>query len=137
MHTNIESLIPHRPPMRWINALLDGDGKTFTATACFSEGDYCVADGHVIETALVECVAQTIAAALGFRQQSGGEGHRTAGNAMLVGATGFKILSRPPVGKTIQIEFTETRRLGPMLMIACTISGDGEIYATGKLSLYA
>ena len=56
---------------------------------------------------------------------------------MLVGATGFKILSRPPVGKTIRIEFSETRRLGPMLMIACTISGDGEIYATGKLSLYA
>ena len=43
MHTNIESLIPHRPPMRWINAHLDGDGKTFTATACFSAGDYCVA----------------------------------------------------------------------------------------------
>ena len=123
--------------MLWINGIIGFAGKKFTATANFSAEDYCVADGQVIETALVECVAQTVAAALGSRQQTGGEGQRTAANAMLVGVTGFQILSRPPIGQTIQIEFTETRRLGPMLMIACSVVGDGEIFATGKLSLYA
>ncbi len=133
----IESLIPHRAPMLWISGIVGFEEKKFTATANFRAEDYCVADGKVIETALVECVAQTVAAALGQRQQIGGEGQRTATNAMLVGVTGFKILARPPIGKTIQIEFREARRLGPMLMIDCSVAGDGEIYATGKLSLYA
>jgi predicted hotdog family 3-hydroxylacyl-ACP dehydratase len=123
--------------MRWINAYTEGGEKLFTATAFFTDDDYCIADGKVLETALVECVAQTVAAGLGSRQQTGGEGHRVAVNAMLVGVTGFKVHSRPPVGKTIHIEVRETRRLGPMVMIASTITCDGEVCAAGNLSLYA
>jgi predicted hotdog family 3-hydroxylacyl-ACP dehydratase len=137
MSATIESLIPHRPPMRWINSYTEGGEKLFHTTACFSENDFCIADGKVLETALVECVAQTVAAGLGSRQQTGGEGHRVAVNAMLVGVTGFKIHTRPPVGKTIHIEVRETRRLGPMVMIASTITCDGVLCATGNLSLYA
>lgn len=123
--------------MRWISGIVGFEDKKFTATANFRAEDYCVADGQVIETALVECVAQTVAAALGQRQQTGGEGQRTAANAMLVGVTGFKIHACPPIGKTILIEFRESRRLGPMLMIECSVAGEGQVFATGKLSLYA
>jgi hypothetical protein len=37
----------------------------------------------------------------------------------------------------LQIEIREQKRLGPMLLIAGTISCDGAIVATGDLSLYA
>jgi predicted hotdog family 3-hydroxylacyl-ACP dehydratase len=137
MHDTIENLIPHRPPMLWIKALTGCTDKNFTATACFKEDDYCVADGKVIETALVECAAQTVAAVLGHRQQSGGEGKRDAGMGMLVAVSDFKVHSRPPVGRDVKIEIRERRQLGPMFMIAATISGDGEVFAEGNLSLYA
>jgi predicted hotdog family 3-hydroxylacyl-ACP dehydratase len=137
MSVAIESLIPHRAPMRWINALTDCTETTATATASFAENDFAVVDGKVLETALVECVAQTVAAAMGQRAQSGGRKPGVTLNGMLVAASNFKLLSRPAAGKTLQIEIRETKRLGPMLMIAGTISCDGQTIAAGELSLYA
>jgi predicted hotdog family 3-hydroxylacyl-ACP dehydratase len=135
MSAAIENLIPHRPPMCWIKTL--GPGTATTATACFGEDDYAVADGKVLETALVECVAQTVAAALGQRMQAGGGKPGAAAHGMLVAASNFKIMARPSAGEVLQIEVRETRRLGPMLLVSGTISSNGRIIATGDLSLYA
>jgi predicted hotdog family 3-hydroxylacyl-ACP dehydratase len=134
----IENLIPHRAPMRFINALASCDEKTATATASFSENDFAVAGGKVIETALIECVAQTVAAALGQRAQNDGGGKSGAtANGMLIAVSNFKIISQPTAGQNLQIEISETRRLGPMLMINGKISCEGAIVAAGDLSLYA
>jgi predicted hotdog family 3-hydroxylacyl-ACP dehydratase len=137
MSVALENLIPHRAPMQWITALTDCTATTATATACFEEDDFPVADGKILETALVECVAQTVAAALGRRAQSGGGKSGVAANGMLVAASNFKIHSRPAAGKTLLIEVCETKRLGPMLMISGKISCDGQVVAMGELSLYA
>src|SRR5215471_985238 len=114
MSVAIEQLIPHRPPMRWINALVSCTETTATATARFEADDFAMADGKVLESAMVECVAQTVAAALGQRSQGGGGKPSAAPNGMLVAASNFKIASRPAAGKTLQIEIRETKRLGPM-----------------------
>jgi predicted hotdog family 3-hydroxylacyl-ACP dehydratase len=137
MFLALEQLIPHHPPMRWINALTGCTATTATATAIFGENDFAVVDGRVLETALVECVAQTVAAALGQRAQSGGGKPGLPANGMLVAASNFKVKSRPLAGQTLQIEIRETKRLGPMLLIAGTISCDGQEIAAGELSLYA
>lgn len=122
--------------MLWINALTSCTETTATATACFGENDFPVAGGKVIETALVECIAQTVAAALGQqareKEQSG-----VAGLGMLVGVSNFKIQSRPPAGKVLSIEVRERRRLGPMRLISGSIACDGQIIAAGDLSVYA
>ncbi len=110
---------------------------TATATAIFGEHDYAVADGKVLETALVECVAQTVAAALGHRARSGQGSGQAAANGMLIAASNFKIASRPAAGRTLHIEIRETKRLGPMLLVSGTITCDGQTVATGELSLYA
>lgn len=133
----IEQLIPHRAPMQWINALTDCTATTATATACFGENDFAVVDGKVLETALVECVAQTVAAALGQRAQVGGGKSGAAAHGMLVAVSNFKISARPSFGKILHIEVQERRRLGPMVMISGKISCDGQIVAAGELSLYA
>lgn len=137
MSAAIENLIPHRPPMQWIQALTSCNDTTATATACFGEGDFAVADGKVLETALVECAAQTVAAALGRRAQSGAGKPGPAANGMLVAVSNFKILSRPSAGQALHIEVRETKRLGPMLLVSGTISCDGQVVASGELSLYA
>jgi predicted hotdog family 3-hydroxylacyl-ACP dehydratase len=136
MSADIEQLIPHRAPMRFINALTSCDEQTATATACFSDKDYCVVGGRVLEPALVECIAQTVAAALGRRQRSGAHQDREV-HGMLVAASNFKIISPPPTGRTLHIEVQEKRRLGPMLMVSGKITCEGDIVATGDLSLYA
>jgi 3-hydroxyacyl-[acyl-carrier-protein] dehydratase len=132
----IEQLIPHRAPMRFIDALVECTDTTASATACFNADSFAVADGLVLETALVECVAQTVAAALGQRARQPGQAERL-GNGMLVAVSNFKIQARPPAGKTLRIEVRELKRLGLMLMISGRISCDGQIIASGEMTLYA
>jgi predicted hotdog family 3-hydroxylacyl-ACP dehydratase len=123
--------------MCWLNELTVCTDTTATATAIFGEHDFAVADGKVLETALVECVAQTVAAALGHRARTGHGSGQAAANGMLIAASNFKITSRPPAGRTLHIEIRETKRLGPMLLVSGTITCDGQTVATGELSLYA
>ena len=132
----IEELIPHRAPMRWVEALAACTETTATCTARFSADHFAVNNGMVSETALVECVAQTVAAALGCRLRTAGN-PGTTNHGMLVAVSNFKILSPPPVEKTLTIEVRELKRLGPMLMIAGMISCEGTLIAQGELSLYA
>lgn len=137
MPVEIESLLPHRAPMRWINALTECTDTTATATACFDATDFAVVNGKVLESALVECVAQTVAAAMGKRRPTGVGKTGSAPNGMLVAASNFEILQSPGTGQVLKIEIRETKRLGPMLMVAGTISCDGQMIAKGELSLYA
>jgi predicted hotdog family 3-hydroxylacyl-ACP dehydratase len=136
MSAAIEQLIPHRAPMRWVEKLIDCTDTTATATTHFTAEHFAVANGIVIETALVECMAQTVAAALGHRMRASGK-LGTANNGMLAAVSNFKIHTPPPLHQTLTIEVREVKRLGPMLMITGKISCGADLIATGDLSLYA
>ena len=135
MSSDIETLIPHRPPMRWVDALIDCTDTTTSATACFNADHFAVADGKVLETALVECVAQTVAAAMGHRAQAKGESKGIEEGGMLVSVSGFRIISPAPVGKPLQIEVQEIKRFGPMLLVSGRVSCEGQVIASGELTL--
>jgi len=132
----IENLIPHRAPMRWIDELTECTDTTAVATATIGAEHFAVENGAVLETALVECVAQTAAAALGWRAQAGGK-TGAANNGMLIAVTNFRIESRLSSGNVIRIEIAERKRLGSMLMISGTITCEEKLVASGDLTLYA
>ena len=136
MSAAIEELIPHRPPMRWVEQLVECSETAATVTTRFTAEHFAVSNGAVTETVLVECVAQTVAAALGQRMRAGGKSG-AANQGMLAAVSNFKILSLPPLDKTVTIAVREVKRLGPMLMISANISCEGQTLATGELSLYA
>jgi predicted hotdog family 3-hydroxylacyl-ACP dehydratase len=136
MYPALDTLIPHRPPMCWIGALTDCTEATATATACFTADHFAVTNGRVPETALIECVAQTVAAALGHRAQTPGlSAPQNVG--MLTAISDFSIQSPPPLGKPLCIEVRELKRFGPMLRVAGVISCEGHVLASGELTLYA
>ena len=122
--------------MRWINALLSCTDTAAVATACFHAGDFPVAEDALLESALVECVAQTVAAALGRRAQAQNPFDRKA-TGVLAAVSNFRVESRPPLGKTLQIEVRELKRFGPMLLVAGVISCEGRLIASGELTLNA
>ena len=136
MFPAIEALLPHRAPMRFVEALTDCTDTTATATAHFTANHFAVVDGAVLESALVECVAQTAAAALGYRARAQGTSD-AANPGMLAAVSNFKIHTRPPLDTVLTVEVRDLKRLGPMLLIAGTISDAGRVIATGELSLYA
>jgi predicted hotdog family 3-hydroxylacyl-ACP dehydratase len=122
--------------MRWVEELIECTDTTATATTRFTAEHFAVADGHVVETALVECLAQTVAAALGRRMRAAGKAG-TANNGMLAAVSNFKIHTPPPLDQTLTIEVREVKRLGPMLLVTGKISCGADLIATGDLSLYA
>lgn len=136
MTQTIEELIPHRAPMRWVESLVECTDTAATAETRFVPEHFAVESGGVIESALVECTAQTVAAALGHRMRASGKSG-ASNNGMLAAVSGFKIFSRPPLNETLTIEVREVKRLGPMLMIAGKISSGSTLIASGDLSLYA
>ncbi|MCW5553788.1 MAG: hypothetical protein KIS67_16720 [Verrucomicrobiae bacterium] len=136
MADSLEPLLPHLPPMRWIDALTDCTETTARATAHFGKDHFAVAEGEVSETALVECVAQTVAAALGHRARASGKSGQS-NHGVLAAVSGFRIQARPPLDQTVEIEVRELKRFGPMLLVAGTVSCEGRVIATGELSLYA
>ena len=133
----IEELMPHRAPMRWIDALTHCTDTAASATAFFRADHFAVAGGSVLEAALVECVAQTVAAAMGHRAHTRGQPDLISINGMLVAVSSFRISSRPPVGKLLHIEVRELKRFGPMLLISGLVSCEGQIIASGELTLRA
>ena len=135
----ITTLIPHRPPLQWIDGLLEYTDTTASAMACFGPGHFALSDGAILETALVECMAQTVAAALGARAQGAevGGGKSEAGGGMLAAVANFRIHVIPSVGKPIRIDVRELKRLGPMLLVSGVVSCEGKLIASGELSLYA
>jgi predicted hotdog family 3-hydroxylacyl-ACP dehydratase len=138
MSVAIENLIPHRVPMRFIDALTECTETTAVAMACFSADSFAVVNGFVLETALVECVAQTVAAALGHRAKIHGQSDSgIVAKGMLVSVSNFKIQSRPLAGKILRIEIRELKRLGMMLRVSGEIFCDGQKIAAGELTLYA
>jgi len=122
--------------MQWINALVSCTDTAAVATACFQPGDFPVADDALLESALVECVAQTVAAALGSRARSQDPFDRRTGG-VLAAVSNFRIESKPPLGKTLRIEVRELKRFGPMLLVSGVITCDGRLVASGELTLNA
>ena len=132
----IEKLIPHRPPMRWIASLESCSDTAAVGTAIFQPGDFPVAENSLLESALVECVAQTVAASLARRAQTADPFNRQF-NGVLAAVSNFKIESKPPLGKTLRIEVRELKRFGPMLLVSGVITCDGHLVASGELTLNA
>ncbi len=122
--------------MRWVDALVDCTDTPAIAPVHVGEGHFALRDGAVLETALVECVAQTVAAALGQRMRASGQ-PGAVNQGMLIGVTSFRIVAAPRVGETLTIETREVVRLGPMLLVAAMITSTGQPIASGELSLYA
>jgi len=88
-----------------------------------------------LETALVECVAQTVAAAMGYRAQAKGEPDAIGEGGMLVSVSAFRIISPASVGKPLHVEVQEIKRFGPMLLVSGRVSCEGKVIASGELTL--
>ena len=122
--------------MCFVDELLEYTDTTAVASAVLPPEHFAAAGGRVLEAALVECVAQTVAADMGRRARERGKSGMPV-RGMLTSVSGFTILSRPPAGKPLRIAIRELRRLGMMLMIAGEITCEGLVVATGEMTLYA
>lgn len=127
-----ETVIPHRPPMRLIDTLETWSEAGAQASVVFDATHLAVDSGRVTEAALVECLAQTVAAMEGARAAAAGTGGQLG---MLCGVADFTVLRRPCAGERLEVRVRAEKRLGSMLLAAGEVWCNGSLAASGALKL--
>ena len=127
----ILSLIPQRPPFVMVSRLVE-----FAPTMGTSELDVqpdCILceEGHLAEVGIMEHIAQTCAAYIGYRNRS------LPIKIGVIGAvSNFKLMSQPHVGERIRSHIAVEAEVFDMLLIdAQTHRADGSLCATCQMKI--
>ncbi len=129
----VSELLPHRPPVVLIDALLEASETGAVASKTFRAGDYGLSGQLVCEPALIESAAQTAAALFGYRSLAN---PGVTGFGVLAGVSSFVFSRRPAVNEPLRIEVETTRVMGPMYIVDAKILSGSEQVAGGELKLY-
>lgn len=133
--SQIESLIPHRPPFLWIDQIIELEpGKRCVAIKHVDPAEPFFA-GHFPSQAilpgifLIEAVAQTSGVMLGA---AAGE---SKGSPRLAAVNRFKFLKTVAPGAELQIETTKLTEAGTMACIEGIVRVGNEVVARGELTV--
>lgn len=128
-----EGLMPHRPPMLFVEALLARNGTRSTVRAVLPESGIGVADNRLLPEYLVELIAQAAALASGYDARClGRPGH----GGMLVGIDGFSFHGRAIPGRAVRIETEIKIELGALKMIHGKVYDDLQLLAAGDIKVW-
>lgn len=138
--SEIETLIPHRPPFLWIDRVEELEPGVRCVAVKFVDPANPIFAGHfparpiLPGVFLIEAVAQTAGVMLGsatlqVAARSGG------GVALLAAVNRFKFLKPVTPGQDLRIETKKLTELGQMACIGGTVWVDGEMVANGELSV--
>jgi predicted hotdog family 3-hydroxylacyl-ACP dehydratase len=130
---DFRELIPHRPPMVMIDSVVEYGAQRIVARRLVQSGQPFVHSGHLDEVALIEVIAQTMAAGDAMYAKSrGGEVLR----GYLIGLTGLKLPSRAREGETIEITADCLKRMDGLGLFDVRATASGRVVAAGRFKLY-
>ncbi len=124
----------HEPPLLLVQRLLRVDGPYAEAETVLAPGAVGVApDGTVEAAALIELIAQTYAAAQGYRDS---EADQPPAVGYLVGASEVRIEQVPRAGDNLRIEIESTLAFEDFHTVDGRVLCDGKLCATGTLKAW-
>lgn len=137
--SEIEGLIPHRPPFLWIDRVEELEPGVRCVAVKFVDPENPIFAGHFPDKPilpgvfLIEAVAQTAGVMLGSAMQAaaGSKG----GVALLAAVNRFKFLKPVTPGQELRVETKKLTEALQMAYIAGTVWVDGEMVANGELSV--
>ena len=135
--SEIEAMIPHRPPFLWIDRVEELEPGVRCVAVKFVDPADPIFAGHfpakpiLPGVLLIEAVAQTAGVMLG----SAGPQVAGGGVALLAAVNRFKFLKPVSPGKELRIETKKLTNVGQMAYIGGTVWVDGEMVANGELSV--
>jgi 3-hydroxyacyl-[acyl-carrier-protein] dehydratase len=138
--SEIETMIPHRPPFLWIDRVVELDPGVRCVAVKFVDPADPIFAGHfparpiLPGVLLIEAVAQTAAVMLGSAAPRDGAG-TSARVALLAAVNRFKFLKPVTPGQELRIETKKLTDAGPMAYISGTVWVDDEMVASGELSV--
>jgi 3-hydroxyacyl-[acyl-carrier-protein] dehydratase len=137
--SEIERLIPHRPPFLWIDRVEELEPGVRCVAVKFVDPENPVFAGHFPDKPilpgvfLIEAVAQTAGVMLGSAAQVAAR--NKGGVALLAAVNRFKFLKPVTPGQELRVETKKLTEALQMAYIAGTVWVDGEMVANGELSV--
>jgi 3-hydroxyacyl-[acyl-carrier-protein] dehydratase len=138
--SEIEAMIPHRPPFLWIDRVEELEPGVRCVALKFVDPEDPIFAGHFPSkpilpgVLLIEAVAQTAGVMLGS-VALGGATSAEGGVALLAAVNRFKFLKTVTPGQELRIETKKLTEVGRMAYISGTVWAQGEMVASGELSV--
>jgi len=139
--SNIDQLIPHRPPICLVERLERADGNGAVVRANVGKGDLGVReDGSVEPLILLEIIAQACAAHGGWlathRAFADKAGSNATAVAFLVGVRSFEVLGSVKAGEAMEVEVKLVREFGGFHLFEGNLRQFGQELARASLKAY-
>ena len=131
--TDIRVLLPQQPPMVMVDKLVSADEKSAATALLIREDNIFVENGRLNVCALIEVMAQTAAAQLGYGNSLRGD------NNMRIGYIGavkrMRIDAVPRVGEMLLTRMEVMEDFGDMKLVAAESFVDDQKIATAELTI--
>lgn len=137
--SDIETLIPHRPPFLWIDRVEELEPGVRCVAVKFVDPASPIFSGHFPGKAifpgvlLIEAVAQTAGVMLGSAASQAD--HSREEVALLAAVNRFKFLKPVMPGQELRVDTKKLTEIGQLVYIGGTVWVGGEIAATGELTV--
>jgi len=116
-----------------LDRLVAHEGDTASFETGFADKAYVIEDGRATEAAVLECIAQAMAALRGILLRERGE---AVTPGLLVGVDGFRMHGPVDAGATVRIDAAITRRMGRFNVAKAELWADGTLTAEATLTFY-
>ncbi len=126
-------LLPHRPPMLFVECLVQREGDMAVAETMLPTSGIAVQNGQLLPEYFIELIAQTAALANGYDLQREG---KEPNDGMLVGIDEFSVITDPPLGSLVRIETNKTFSFGPVSVISGTVWDGDRKLAEGAIKVW-
>lgn len=129
----IIELIPQRKPMVMIDELLYNDETKTVTSLKVEESNIFIRNGRLSEFALIENIAQTAAARIGYKAMETGTAVPVG---FIAGIKNLKIFELPEVSSVIRTEITVVDHVLGMTIITGESSCDGKTAASCEMRIF-
>jgi predicted hotdog family 3-hydroxylacyl-ACP dehydratase len=129
---NIFDLIPQRPPMVMIDKLIYADEKTAKGIFFVNESNPLCFEDHLLESGMIECIAQTAAAFTGYSQLSQ---KKEVKRGYIGSIKNLKVYSLPATDTEIQPEITLENELLGFTIITGRIMQNNKLLAECEMRI--
>ena len=129
---DIQTLLPHRPPMVMVDRLVCADEKSAETVLDIRQDNIFVENGALQPYALMEVMAQTCAAQLGYTDKYI-LGHEGVKIGYIGSVKKMQIEAAPRVGETLTTRVRITEDFGDMRMVAAECFMEDRPIATAEL----
>ena len=131
---DVKQLLPQQPPFVMVGNILSCDETITRCNYTIAADNLFCEEGLFTAPGLIEHVAQTAAARLGFINL-----YVNKADSVQVGYIGaikdFEIVRLPRVGETIETLITVEQEIMGMTLVSAKVSVDGEIIATTAMKI--